>query len=109
MASRSCTTPPTQVREPRSERRVRPADGIACETVARADLPEGWRDTPPPEELREFGTRWLEARRAAVLFVPSAIVPDEPNVLLSPDHPHFARVTTRGPLPFDVDPRLMRR
>ena len=84
-------------------------DGLASESVAAHALPKSWRATPPPRELRDLGARWLDARRSVMLVVPSAIVPEETNVLLSPDHDDFERIAIAGPFAFDLDPRLLRR
>jgi RES domain-containing protein len=73
---------------------------------APADLPPGWTSTPPPEGVRAFGDAWIASRKSPVLRVPSVLVPGEPNYLLDPKHPGFARVTIGQPMPFRFDPRL---
>lgn len=83
-------------------------DGVVRETVRHDALPPCWRATPPPRELQDLGAAWIDRRGAALLVVPSAIVPEEPNVLLSPEHGDFSRVAVAGPFPFDLDPRLLR-
>ncbi|MFN0115104.1 MAG: RES family NAD+ phosphorylase [Paracoccaceae bacterium] len=55
---------------------------------------------------RAFGDRWLTEGRAAVLSVPSAVIPEEPNLLLNPLHPDFAQVAVALQLPFRFDERL---
>jgi RES domain-containing protein len=84
-----------------------PAD-VVTETIGSEALPAEWRATPPPRELQELGGSWLDRGRAALLVVPSAIVPDEPNVLVSPEHRDFSRIAVEGPFPFELDPRLVR-
>ncbi|MEO8449761.1 MAG: RES family NAD+ phosphorylase [Gemmatimonadota bacterium] len=69
-------------------------------------LPRAWRDYPAPSELSALGDAWVASGRAAVLQVPSAIVPDESNYLLNPVHPDFGKVRIRPPEPFRWDPRL---
>jgi len=39
------------------------------------------------------------------LKVPSAIVPDEQNYLLNPDHPDFSKISIGDPVPFEIDLR----
>lgn len=56
-----------------------------------------------------YGNQWLVERRSAALIVPSAVVPDEPNVLLNPNHPDIVRVEVSPPRMFPIDPRLLRR
>jgi RES domain-containing protein len=84
------------------------------DTVARTEiraeaLPANWRAYPAPEALGELGTAWARARRTAILLVPSAIVPQERNVLLNPAHADFRHIRLGSPEPFSFDPRLWRR
>jgi RES domain-containing protein len=73
-------------------------------SVERHDaVPEELSD---PARARAFGDAWLAAARTAVLSVPSAIIPEEANLLLNPLHPDFARVTVALQVPFRFDDRL---
>ncbi len=83
-------------------------DDVAIESIGSEALPAAWRATPPPRELQDLGASWLDRGRAALLVVPSAIVPDEPNILVSPEHGDFSRIAVAGPFPFELDPRLLR-
>ncbi len=70
------------------------------------------RHDATPEELshpartRAFGDAWLATARTAVLSVPSAIIPEEVNLLLNPLHPDFSRVIVAVQAPFNFDDRL---
>lgn len=78
--------------------------------VCRAsELPAGWRMSPATPETVAIGDRWLREARAAVLAVPSAIIPAETNFLINPAHPDFRRVQIAKPMPFEFDPRLRHR
>lgn len=68
--------------------------------------PRNWRAEPPEERSMRYGSKWLRARRTAVLEVPSAIVPSEQNYLLNPRHPDFHRIRIANALPFEFDPRM---
>lgn len=81
-------------------------DAMAIETIARATLPDDWRDEPGPPGLRDLGDRWGASRQTAVLAVPSAIVPSELNYVINPAHPDATRILTGKPEPFTLDPRL---
>ena len=76
--------------------------------VTAADLPSGWRRSPAPAALARFGDEFVAAGRAAVLVVPSALAPDECNLLLNPRHADFARIRPFRPKPFAFDPRFLR-
>jgi RES domain-containing protein len=45
--------------------------------------------------------------RSAILALPSAIIPNEPNFLLNPAHPDFNQISIHKPEPFAFDPRLL--
>jgi RES domain-containing protein len=88
------------------------ADIPASVDIARlrdTDLPRDWRAYPRPQALADLGSRWAAAREAAVLAVPSAVIPQELNYLLNPLHPHFKRIQIGRPEPFSFDPRLRKR
>jgi RES domain-containing protein len=88
---------------------------IACsfdETLVsrldRSRLPAHWRSYPAPPELQLLGGEWLKRGTSAVLEVPSAVIPSEPNYLLNPRHRDFASITLSTPEPFEFDLRLLR-
>ena len=76
------------------------------ESVRIDSLPENWREFPASPELRGIGDRWLQAGKAAVLKVPSAVVVGEFNYLLNPAHADFAKITFGEFQPFAFDARL---
>jgi RES domain-containing protein len=77
------------------------------EEIDVATLPRGWRRHPPGDATRDLGSAWLARGATVALLVPSAVVPSERNVVLSPAHAHFARVRIGKPEPFVLDPRLL--
>ncbi len=84
-------------------------DALPVTRLEAADLPRGWRRYPAPEALGELGTAWASARRTAVLSVPSAVVPQERNLILNPAHPDFPKIRPHPPERFSFDPRLLGR
>jgi len=70
-------------------------------------LPREWNARPPKDASRLFGSRWLHAKRHAVLAVPSVVLPSEHNFLLDPTHPDFVAIEVGRPVPFRFDPRLL--
>ena len=69
-------------------------------------LPRNWRTTPAPVSLQRKGSAWVRAGRTVALEVPSAVVPDETNVLLNPTHRDFAKLVVHRAERFVFDPRL---
>ena len=73
----------------------------------RARLPAHWRAYPAPPELQLLGDAWLRSGVSAVLEVPSAVIPTEPNYLLNPRHPDFGSIVRSAPQRFEFDLRLL--
>jgi RES domain-containing protein len=84
-------------------------DDLARIAIDVRDLPSGWRSYPAPEALAEIGEKWIREKKVAVLVVPSAVVPEESNVLLDPAHPDFERIRVLDSKPFSFDPRFRSR
>ena len=81
-------------------------DDLAVQVVAAPQLPSDWRQYPAPESLAQLGAAWASTLATALLQVPSVIVPREPNYLLNPSHPGFARLRIGSLEDFSLDPRL---
>jgi RES domain-containing protein len=82
-------------------------DDLSYETLLPYAL-EGWA-AGDLIASRAFGDRWLDEQRSPVLLVPSVILQGkEVNVLINPDHPDFARITSTDPEPVLWDSRLFR-
>ncbi|MCG5075102.1 RES family NAD+ phosphorylase [Paraburkholderia tagetis] len=73
-------------------------DSVAVETHTAKTLPDGW-DGPSMEVAREFGNRWLDECRSAILIVPSVVARAEANALVNPTHPDAARIAVSEPQP----------
>ena len=83
-------------------------DDLKVETVAIDRLARNWADAEAPLALQDVGRVWLERTETAVLQVPSAVVVEEWNYLLNPDHPDFRRLRLSAPRPYSFDRRLAR-
>lgn len=70
------------------------------------ELPADWCATQAPPALQQYGDAWIAAAAFPVLAVPSAIIHDEWNYLLNPNHPAFAKLIKTEPKPFTFDARL---
>lgn len=80
-------------------------DDMRIEYIEVSDLPKNWRSYPVTEELQDLGTAWVASASTAMLVVPSAVIPEERNYLLSPAHPDFKRFRLNKPEAFHFDPR----
>lgn len=81
-------------------------DEISMRVISFDDLPKGWRHYPPPGSLSEMGTEWIQSEESLMLRVPSAVIPQEWNVLLNPQHSEMSRVEILSVEAFGFDKRL---
>lgn len=84
-------------------------DALGIREVSASELKRGWRAFPPPEELALLGSRWADALETPILRVPSVVVPLEPNFILNPRHPQFAKIAVQDPVPFSFDARVWKK
>lgn len=67
-------------------------DSASRATIAIGDLPANWNTYPPPPSLARMGTDWVGSNSELLLFVPSAVIPGEYNVIVNPAHPEMQHV-----------------
>lgn len=58
-------------------------------------LSKTWSAIPAGRGSVKPGSDWLRGMSAAILVVPSVIVPEEPAALINPKHPDAASITAR--------------
>ena len=77
-------------------------DKVEILELSTEDLPENWDAKPPILETQFIGDDFVKDNSAAVLKVPSCIVP-EFNYLINPNHPDAKMITviSKAPLAFD--------
>ena len=80
--------------------------GLAIQELRIDNLPEEWRSEPPFHACKALGSEWAEANEAALLKVPSVIVPHEFNYVLNPRQPDFSRLSVHKAEPFGFDSRM---
>jgi RES domain-containing protein len=86
--------------------KIEAPDDVQIERVSVDDLPVNWRQKT--EVTRELGDRWLVKGSAALLSVPSAIVPETFNILLNPAHQDAKRIVVVQTGEHAIDPRLLK-
>ena len=79
---------------------------LKIERIVAEDLPDDWRSLAAREPLQAIGSEWGKRKSAAVLAVPSAVIPSETNYLLNPLLASFARIRIGQPEEFITDLRL---
>ena len=64
---------------------------LSIEEIPESALPRDWKVIPAPSSTKDFGSAILNSLKAAVIKIPSVIIPTEPNYLLNPAHPNARR------------------
>ena len=86
--------------------KIEAPDDAQVERVSVDRLPADW-----PERIdvtRALGDGWLTTRSAALLSVPSAIVPETFNILLNPAHQDAKRIVIVNAGDHAIDPLLLK-
>lgn len=82
-------------------------DAAPAATISVKDLPRNWDHYPPPPQLATIGTDWIARNSHLLLYVPSAVVPGEHNVLINPSHPDMQHVKLVEVEVYKFDKRLL--
>jgi RES domain-containing protein len=83
-------------------------DSVKTEEILINKLPINWNFPDENSHLlcRTVGDNWLKKQSSCVLIVPSAIIVNEKNVLINPNHIDFDKIIIKSILPFSFDNRL---
>ncbi len=82
-------------------------EGVRSVEIKVPELPPDWTKYPAPGALADIGDAFIAAKTAAVLIVPSALVPGERNFMLNPAHADYAAIALHPPEPITLDYRLV--
>lgn len=74
--------------------------------LRKKDLPKNWKDQPPGQETQYIGDDFVIEKSAAVLKIPSSIVPEEFNYLINPNHPDADKIKVISKTQLAFDTRL---
>lgn len=61
------------------------------------------------DETRYYGENFIKANKELALFVPSAVVQEEYNVIINPKHTLFKKIKITENKPINIDKRLISR
>lgn len=76
------------------------------QTVESSDLSKAWRDFRNYSDCQKIGNAWFDADEKLCLKVPSAVVPENWNVVINTFHKEFKKVKLIDVLDFEPDDRL---
>lgn len=83
-------------------------EDVTIEDVGSSQLPLDWSVIPGPQSLRDIGSAWIARNEGAVLSVPSAVISQERNFLLNPNHGDFEKIVPASIEAFRFDPRMLK-
>ncbi len=84
-------------------------DSVEILELSIDQLPENWDSKPPILETQFIGDDFVSQNNAAVLKVPSAIVPPEFNYLINPNHPDSSKIRVVSTQRLNFDSRFKQR
>jgi RES domain-containing protein len=84
-------------------------DDIEILELTIDQLPENWDSKPPILETQFIGDDFVSQKNAAVLKVPSAIVPPEFNYLINPNHPDADKIKVISTKRLQFDKRFKQK
>lgn len=89
--------------------RIEVPDGVwaARKLMDASRLPMAWAAIPAGRVSVQAGAEWLRGMTAAILEVPSVIVPEESAALINPRHPDAKMFSAKVVRPFEYN-RLFR-
>lgn len=79
---------------------------IFIQTVSAKSLKHGWQHDI--DYCRFIGNEFLQNNRSLLLKVPSAVIPEEYNILINPRHAAFEKCTLLSARLFEFDTRLFK-
>lgn len=81
-------------------------DQMAILDLPLNTLPSNWDSKPPLRHTQYLGDEFIHQNQAAILKVPSSIIPSESNYLINPFHPDSKRIKVIGQEQVIFDQRL---
>ncbi len=78
----------------------------SIKTLDTKQLKQHWIDDI--DYTRFMGDEFITSASSLLLSIPSAIIPEENNILINPKHPHFSKVKIREVKQFRFDARLFK-
>ncbi len=78
----------------------------AFQSLAANSLKPNWQNDI--DYCRFIGNKFLQNKKSLLLKVPSAVIPDEYNIMINPSHPVFVKCTLVSSRLFEFDTRLFK-
>lgn len=82
-------------------------DDLKIKKVIKRKLTSNWQEYINYPSCQAIGDAWIKSSETAVLEVPSAIITEESNYLLNPQHTDFAKIKVHSIKRFAFDEGLL--
>jgi len=82
------------------------ASNIKIKAIGLNELPSRWTAYDQMHIPQNIGENWVRENKSAILQVPSAIIEEEVNYLLNPNHSDFKQIRIVRTQPFVFDSRI---
>jgi RES domain-containing protein len=73
------------------------------------DLPDNWFVNPAPDRLKSIGDKFIKDNIFLALKLPSAIMMEDFNFLLNPNHADFGKIKSISTRTIPIDERLLKK
>ncbi|GAB3022899.1 RES family NAD+ phosphorylase [Niabella terrae] len=83
-------------------------DNVKVEKINKKKLPANWQEYINYTSCQAIGDAWLKENKTVVVQVPSAIITEEYNFLINPQHSDFSRIKVQAIEKFTFDERLLK-
>lgn len=83
-------------------------DDLEIKKIDKNRLPINWQEYINYISCQSIGNAWLKGNETVVLQVPSAIITEEYNYLINPQHVSFPRIKIHSIEGFTFDERLLK-
>jgi RES domain-containing protein len=77
--------------------------------IKLADLPANWFANPPADSLKFIGDKFVRDNNFLALKLPSAIMMEDFNFLINPNHADFIKVKIISTRTIPIDERLLKK
>lgn len=82
-------------------------DDLSVEQLTPDDLPLGWNNPRYHSDTLRKGDHWLKANDSLGLWVPSAVLSQENNLLLNPAHKDYKKIKIKKVADLKIDHRIL--
>jgi len=76
--------------------------------VNMRSISANWRMDPPGIATQEYGSKWLAKGEELAIALPSAVLPNERNILINPNHKNATKLKILNSGPLKLDSRIIK-